>query len=132
MYVCSFFTPLRNQPTDQTIWTLTRSVVALCFVSGAWPMLVFGTRPFSNSAEAVAIAVVWQLTRASSPSSRENKEAAVESRWRALACVCIVGVFLRFTFVFYALPLIVAAIHDGETLGKERKKKSESIKPFIR
>lgn len=86
-------------------------MITLCLVAGAWPTLVFGTRPFSNSAEAVAVAVVWQLA-----SQKATEAASLDKRWMMVGCACVIGVFLRFTFAFFALPLLVARIVDGENL----------------
>lgn len=75
-------------------------------LASSWPLLIFGCRPFTNTLESMVLSCLMTLVILTGPSS-----AATGCRFDILAGVlCSVGFFTRFTFVFYAFPVIVSML----------------------
>lgn len=93
---------------DMPLWHLAKSrtnqepglPAEMLVLASSWPCLVFGVRPFTNTLEAMALsALLLVADRASRNDSTVMK--------LALGVICSVGVFVRFTFVCYAFPVMV-------------------------
>ena len=81
------------------IASLTRMLLSL-----SWPMGILMSRPFSNTVEAWALSLlICSVFRFDQfVSDRKQFRAAGEVAWIAL--IFSVGIFARFTFLFYAFP----------------------------
>jgi phosphatidylinositol glycan class Z len=88
-------------------------VVAL---ASSWPCLVFGTRPFTNCLEAMVLAFLIVIVAAMvdygetnhlkvQPTTKKTKHYAFFSLV-SIGATCSVGIFVRFTFAFFAFPVV--------------------------
>lgn len=77
----------RRQPTS-SMW----------IVATSWPTWVVLSRPFSNGLETMWLAVLLYLATSASRSIL---------RHTLLGIVCALGLFTRFTFVFFAFPVMI-------------------------
>lgn len=73
---------------------------AMFIYQSSWITLVFSSRPFSNTLEAVLV----------------NASFYVVLQWRkpflALGCLCGCGMFTRITFPVFILPVAIEALYD--------------------
>jgi hypothetical protein len=86
--------PLCNTPPQTVVFCLITS----------WPILLMHSRPFSNSFESAMLAILLVLWLAPPRALSKGSSALL---WGALLCL---GIFFRFTLIFFSLPLIVASI----------------------
>jgi phosphatidylinositol glycan class Z len=88
-------------------------VVAL---ASSWPCLVFGSRPFTNCLEAMVLAFLLVIVAAMvecgetnhlkvKPTTKKTKHEAFFSLV-LIGATCSVGIFVRFTFAFFAFPVV--------------------------
>ena len=76
--------------------------VCLLF-SALWPVLVFACRPFSNTAEMTLVAC-FLATACSTPRTLRGRVG----RGACAGTLLALGVFIRFTFVAFVLPVVGA------------------------
>ena len=81
-------------------------LAVLCLAT-SWPMLLMQSRPFSNSFEAAILSSLLVLWLAP---PRALPRAAIGLTGGALLCV---GLFFRFTILFYSLPLLVTSLFSA-------------------
>lgn len=93
-----------QQEAEETAATLDPWAAATLFAAG-WPALLFGSRPFSNTLEAVLLALALYTYHAPEAPYR---------RVRLGACFGL-GCFVRFTFPAFALPLGLAELWHAAT-----------------
>ncbi len=86
--------PLCNTPPETAVFCLITS----------WPILLIHSRPFSNSFESAMLAILLVLWLAP---PRALSKGSLALLGGALLCL---GIFFRFTLIFFSLPLIVASI----------------------
>jgi hypothetical protein len=79
---------------------------AKIILASCWPVLTMQMRPFSNSLEALALGLAILVTLCNT--SRGPFITAV-----ALGVITAVGVWIRFTFVFFAIPLGLHVVLGG-------------------
>ncbi|TYZ68088.1 hypothetical protein PybrP1_010030 [[Pythium] brassicae (nom. inval.)] len=92
--------------------------VTLCFAS-AWPTLVLLTRPFSNTLETLVLALCFATLLLGDP-HRRVAGGAFHRQTLLLGALLALGVFARFTFVFFFLPLGVELVRRQDALLAER------------
>ncbi|KAL3797088.1 hypothetical protein HJC23_000426 [Cyclotella cryptica] len=81
-------------------------VIAL---ASSWPCLVFGIRPFTNTLEAMILSfllVVVNLDFSERIGIRQSN-GFLRSSPACIGITCSIGIFVRFTFAFFALPAVV-------------------------
>lgn len=72
-------------------------------LASSWPCLVFGIRPFTNTLEAMCLAVLLVIVNLDLSKSRgSNRLSAIY-----IGVVCSIGIFVRFTFAFFAFPAVL-------------------------
>lgn len=116
---------------DGSLWTLTKlrrsnekmqgSVsnksgppIEVIIMASSWPCLVFGVRPFTNTLEAMVLAfllviVAMHVSRNEEFQHRKGTSKFIFGNIRSLLLIgatCSVGVFIRFTFIFFAFPVV--------------------------
>lgn len=84
-----------------------RRTAALVLLGSSYVMLTFQLRPFSNSIEAllVALALLTLQDLLNKSPQRSNL-----TKLTLLVVICVVGVFTRITFLAFALPIIIQAV----------------------
>lgn len=98
------------------------SLRGLLFFASSGATLAFSVRTFSNNVEATLLAVsmlcirsLWLLYQDWQNSSNVQAKAATLRKWSAmsalLGCVFGLGVFSRFTFAIFALPIGMFYLH---------------------
>ncbi|KAL3933079.1 MAG: hypothetical protein SGBAC_010556 [Bacillariaceae sp.] len=97
---------------DWSIWSVISATkdekplpLPLLLLASAWPTMVLLNRPFSNSMETcfVALLVAAILPR----KTRISIQTCVY-----IGMLCALGLFTRFTFVFFAIPVMLLFLHD--------------------
>lgn len=70
-------------------------------ISSSWAVIIFSCRPFTNTLESMILNAVLLLG---------TIEVSVQKLALSIGILFGVGIFTRFTFVFYALPIILSFI----------------------
>lgn len=91
---------------------------ALCFAS-AWPTLVLLSRPFSNTLETLVLALCFAALLLTDPHARVFCRV-FHRQTLLLGALLALGVFARFTFVFFFLPLGLELVRRQDALLIER------------
>ena len=84
----------------------------------SWPALVLLPRPFSNSLEALALAVVAVLAL---PLSAAHSAPPRATALLSLGALTAAGAFVRFTFPIFAAPLLRLALWRAAAAGSGRQ-----------
>ncbi len=132
------------------VWISIGPPIEVIVIASSWPCLAFGVRPFTNSLEAMVLAfllviVAMHETKNDDPQhiphSVGKRKIGItmlahgDIPWLLLiGAACSVGVFVRFTFIFFAFPVValflwkkwrrweyfadklINAVHDGTWL----------------
>ncbi|KAL9180374.1 hypothetical protein ACHAXT_008344 [Thalassiosira profunda] len=69
-------------------------------LASSWPCLVFGVRPFTNNLEAMALVFLLMIANVGASSGGIILLLLV-------GATCAVGIFVRFTFAFFAFPVVL-------------------------
>jgi len=105
----------------------TPSRTALVCLATSWPMLLLHTRPFSNCLESVILALLLLLWL-SPPRALPRPAVGLASGF--LLCV---GIFCRFTLIFFALPVVLASLTNSRAnaffLSSRRPHLPQSVTP---
>ena len=80
--------------------------IAVLLLASAWPTMVMLTRPFSNSMESYILALLIATVITHSRSNNID----IFFCWK-IGTICAVGIFTRFTFVFFAFPLLLFLLY---------------------
>jgi phosphatidylinositol glycan class Z len=77
--------------------------IEVIILASSWPCLVFGIRPFTNTLEAMCLAVLLVVV------NFDLTMAAIDTHMSTvcIGVVCSIGIFVRFTFAFYAFPSVL-------------------------
>lgn len=81
--------------------------IAVLLLASAWPTMVMLTRPFSNSMESFILALLM-ATVITNSRSRSNIDIFFCLK---IGTICAVGIFTRFTFVFFAFPILLFLLY---------------------
>jgi GPI mannosyltransferase 4 len=105
---------------DGSIWALSRPTdsitnirkspgvpLPVLMVASAWPTMVILNRPFTNAMETWILALLFRTVL-----FEGRKEKQSHSKVTLLQCLVVgvlsaLGIFTRFTFIFFAFPIIV-------------------------
>jgi phosphatidylinositol glycan class Z len=95
---------------DWSVWSLSENVTtgvptSVLMLASAWPTFVLLNRPFSNALETVFLA----LLLCNVLQAREN---IFTNKCMKVGALCALGLFTRFTFVFFAFPIMFFYLHD--------------------
>ena len=74
-------------------------------LASSWPILLLVGRPFTNGLEAMILAVLLALIAGDWAGGRSPATALPRSI--AVGSLCAAGIFVRFTFAFFALPAVL-------------------------
>lgn len=86
-------------------------------LASSWPCLVFGVRPFTNNLEAMVLALLFVIVtiHARRGEKRIKSSLPVQQRMSGdvfslllIGAICAVGIFVRFTFSFFAFPIVAS------------------------
>ena len=89
--------------------------IEVILLASSWPCLVFGVRPFTNNLEAMVLAfllAVVIMDVAKNGHDTKNNNHDEQCRLNNIhspilvGITCSIGVFVRFTFAFYAFPAV--------------------------
>lgn len=89
--------------------------IEVIILASSWPCLVFGVRPFTNSLEAMVLAfllmvVVMNVSNSMGVYKTNHCRGVMNGDALSLlliGAICSVGIFVRFTFAFFAFPIVV-------------------------
>jgi len=97
--------------------TMTKGGVPIpvLLLASAWPTMVMLTRPFSNSMECYFLALL--MATVLTIEINEKHEFSSKSSVGLIFCskvgtICALGVFTRFTFVFFAFPILLFLLNN--------------------
>lgn len=76
-----------------TVWQM------MCCFAASWVVLVFHTRSFSNTSESIVLSLALAVSTGTFPLP------TFLQRCTCFACLCVLGFFIRFTFLIFAFPL---------------------------
>jgi hypothetical protein len=103
----------QQQQQQQTIATLSPPIEVIILAS-SWPCLVLSTRPFTNSLESMSVAIllviiVRTLRNTTTTTHEDNNTSYYYSILPLLlmGVTCSIGIFIRFTFAFFAFPSVI-------------------------
>jgi phosphatidylinositol glycan class Z len=97
---------VRGECTGDWVGLAAADIHARLTLASCWPVLTMQLRPFSNSLEALVLALAVLLVLCHT-SDRPVVTAV------ALGAITAVGVWIRFTFIFFAIPLGVHVVVVG-------------------
>ena len=89
--------------------------IEVIVLASSWPMLVMATRPFTNTLEAMVISVLLLIVamdhhrQCSKSNKNDNSEI---STTLLIGMICSIGLFVRFTFAFFALPIVLLFLYN--------------------
>jgi len=75
----------------------------------SWPCLAFGVRPFTNNLEAMVLSFLLVLVSTKNSTTNiqtTNNKARDSYTLLMIGITCSIGMFVRFTFVFFAFPIV--------------------------
>ena len=93
-------------------WVGKSTGSVLCVLSSSWVMLIFHTRPFSNTVESILLAcsfIVFFLPKETlTPSQRD---------WRyiGIGIIFSLGIFTRFTYCLFFFPIALSLLYEFYT-----------------
>jgi phosphatidylinositol glycan class Z len=110
---------------DGSVWALSQTRIAsssssreksagvpisVLLLASAWPTMVLLNRPFSNSMETYVLALLMQVVLL-----RKRGQSSSTSTTRCILAgvLCALGLFTRFTFVFFAIPIMLHFLHHN-------------------
>lgn len=95
-------------PADFSVARLVpqRRTLALVLLGTSHVMFTFQARPFTNSIEALLVALALIILQVM---HRKHSVASPVAMFSSLAVVCVIGVFTRITFAAFALPIALKA-----------------------
>ncbi|KAL3810410.1 hypothetical protein ACHAXA_007038 [Cyclostephanos tholiformis] len=107
--------------------------IEVVVLASSWPCLVFSSRPFTNSLEAMVLAFLLVIVAATAECSETNylKDKINTKKKNDDACLSLiligaissVGIFVRFTFAFFAFPVVALFLmHRWKSIGGYRSK----------
>lgn len=93
--------------------------------SSSWTTLLFLNRPFSNTLETILLtwllySIIKDLTNSLQCQKKEQQKQQTDYRqykgsivsYIIFGIICSFGLFTRFTFAFYAFPIVIIYIHE--------------------
>ena len=96
--------------------------IEVLVLASSWPMLAMATRPFTNTLEAMVVSIVLLIVAVDHPkhdaSSRtKNQTSQIQHREHSaililLGIACSIGLFVRFTFAFFAMPIVLLFLYN--------------------
>jgi phosphatidylinositol glycan class Z len=94
-------------------------------LASSWPTLVMATRPFTNSLEAMAISILLLIVATDhrhymsiiNNNNNESRKFSLQHQNQLtipllVGMVCSIGLFVRFTFAFFALPIVLLFLYN--------------------
>lgn len=94
-------------------------------LASSWPCLVFGVRPFTNNLEAMVLAfllavIVWNARAVDNYQFKRGMKDIASLL--LVGATCSVGIFVRFTFAFFAFPIMLIFLwHRCKMMGFKLK-----------
>ena len=119
-------TQQQQQQQQQTIAILLPSPpIEVILLASSWPCLVLSTRPFTNSLETMCLAVLLVIivrtlhhntatTTTTTTTTTTNDNTSYYCSILPLILIgitCSIGIFIRFTFAFFALPSVIIFLY---------------------
>ena len=95
--------------------------IEVIILASSWPTLVMATRPFTNTLETMVISLLLSIVamdRHLLLRSVSNKISSFHHQNRStiipflIGIICSIGLFVRFTFAFFALPIVLLFLHN--------------------
>ena len=127
---------------DASIWSIVVATTsntnnmnpmkALIALASSWPAIIMLSRPFSNSLETYIFTLL--LSTIIKHTAITTKQKVDRSDWKTgtkIGVLCALGLFTRFTFVFFAFPVVVYYLYDI-AYGKQGQLQSKSVFQSLR
>ncbi|EED86416.1 hypothetical protein THAPSDRAFT_bd686, partial [Thalassiosira pseudonana CCMP1335] len=80
--------------------------IEVLVLASSWPCLVFGVRPFTNNLEAMVLSCLLTIQKG----GVQRQQTSIKSTI-LVGAVCSIGLFVRFTFAFFAFPVVIAYLY---------------------
>jgi GPI mannosyltransferase 4 len=120
--------PSDSADNDQPSASTEGVPLPVLILASSWPTVVMLTRPFSNTMETFCLAALLQIVMVqqcfvhNNPLEYASKE---QSNWTfafaiKVGIICAVGLFTRFTFVFFAAPVLIFLFYRMVTTNSQK------------
>ncbi len=92
--------------------------IEVIVLASSWPMLVMATRPFTNTLEAMVVSLLLLVVAIDHHQhnhriSNKSSSSSIQSKTPLLiGMICSIGLFVRFTFAFFAIPIVLLFLHN--------------------
>jgi len=103
----------------------------LLVLASSWPILLFSNRTFTNSLETMAVSTLMALVCSDIARERPSLRAQTQTSF-FVGVLCSLGLFTRFTFIFFAFPIVLVFLYQrGRAMTPELRssKPHESADP---
>ena len=106
---------------DWSIWRISTKAsktlgvpIPVLFLASAWPTIVLLSRPFSNAMETYFVALLLVTVASATMSPNASSSASQMTLWNCVtvATLCALGLFTRFTYVFFAVPIVLFYLYE--------------------
>eukprot|EP00536_Pseudo-nitzschia_multiseries_P004098 jgi/Psemu1/187255/e_gw1.66.141.1 len=112
---CSVWSICKTVDSRKAVKTKGGVPTPVLLLASAWPTMVMLTRPFSNSVESYVLALLMAtiLTNDSDGKQRVLSESSIDFFFCCkVGTICALGIFTRFTFVFFAFPILLFLLRN--------------------
>eukprot|EP00985_Skeletonema_marinoi_P032275 scaffold39087_cov174-Skeletonema_marinoi.AAC.2 len=93
--------------------------IQVIVLASSWPILVMATRPFTNTLEAMVVSLLLLIVamdhhhhHSISNKNSNNKISNQSTIPLWIGMICSIGLFARFTFAFFALPIVLLFLYN--------------------
>lgn len=81
--------------------------IAVLMLASAWPTMVLLNRPFTNAMETWILALLFRMIAGPGKQGFQSHSSLTFMSCLAIGALSAIGIFTRFTFVFFAFPIII-------------------------
>ena len=121
---------------DWSVWKLSYNgstdgvPIPVLLLASSWPTFVMLSRPFSNSLESMVLALLLRtiISKIDTNTAVTNITTSYSLLFALqVGMICSVGIFTRFTFAFFAIPVLLFFLYNMIQQQKQ-KQKQQSVK----
>ena len=88
--------------------------IELLVYASSWPVLLFWNRTFTNTLETFVLTLLLAIIQKNISASRYNESHSI-FEYVLVGILCSIGLFIRFTFLFFAFPVVMYFLYQKST-----------------